>query len=114
MRLAGGAHRGLGMWLAQRASALYMAGFIPAFLVWLLGNAPLNYLGWRDAFQPLFSRLAMLLFVLTLLVHAWIGLREILIDYVHHLLTRLGLYFLFATLYLGCLAWAADILWSAG
>ena len=112
MMRPGGAHRGLDMWLVQRASAIYMALFLPLSLGWLAWQAPLDYTSWRALFLPLGAKVAVLLFIVALLVHAWIGLREIFIDYVHALLARLALYFLFATLYGGCLAWAVDILWS--
>ena len=46
-----------------------------------------------------------------LLAHAWLGLREVFIDYVHRLGLRLALYFGFGVLYLACLIWAVDILW---
>jgi succinate dehydrogenase hydrophobic anchor subunit len=42
-------------------------------------------------------------------------MREVFIDYVHCarcLLPRLVLNFTFGVLYLACLVWAADILWS--
>jgi len=112
VRRVGGARRGLDMWLVQRASALYMLLFLPVFLAraWLAG--PLDYLVWRGLFEPVAVKVAVLLFVAALLAHAWIGLREILIDYLHALVPRLALYFLFATLYLGCLAWSVDILWA--
>ena len=57
-------------------------------------------------------KLASLMFVAALLVHAWIGLREIGIDYLQHLGLRLVYYFVFAMLYLACLAWTVTILWS--
>lgn len=115
MRRVGGAHRGLDMWLAQRASAVYMALFLPIFALFLLTAGPLDYAAWLGLFTPVAMKVAALLFVIALLVHAWIGLREIFIDYLHCarcLMLRLGLYFFFATLYLGCLVWAIDILWS--
>ncbi|KAF0101049.1 MAG: succinate dehydrogenase hydrophobic membrane anchor protein [bacterium] len=112
MRHVGGAHRGLDMWLLQRASALYMAGFLVAFLVLLLAAGPMGYETWRGLFAPMYMKVGGLLFVTALLVHAWIGLREIFIDYVHCLVLRLGLYLAFGILYLGCLAWSVDILWS--
>ncbi|WP_165873551.1 succinate dehydrogenase, hydrophobic membrane anchor protein [Parasulfuritortus cantonensis] len=112
MKTVGGARRGLGLWLAQRASAVVMALYLPAFLAYAWASGPLDYPGWRALFAPLASKVAGLLFVAALLLHAWVGLREICIDYVHPLALRLPLLFLFALAYLGCLAWAADILWS--
>jgi succinate dehydrogenase / fumarate reductase, membrane anchor subunit len=112
MRRAGGAHRGLDMWLVQRASAVYLALFIPLAVFWLLACQPGDHAAWQALFQPVAVKVGVLLFVLALVIHGWIGLREIFIDYVHVLLLRLGLYFLFATLYAACLVWAVDILWS--
>lgn len=115
MRTVGGAHRGLDMWLAQRLSAVYMALFLPIFLFCALTGPSLDYASWRALFQPLGMKVAALLFVAALLAHAWIGLREIFIDYLHCarcVLLRLSLYFAVAALYLACLLWAADILWS--
>ena len=114
-RNVGGAHRGLDMWLAQRASAVYMALFLPVFLFCAMTGPALDYASWRALFLPLGMKVAALLFVAALLAHAWIGLREIFIDYLHCprcVPLRLALYFLVALVYLACLAWAADILWS--
>ncbi|MBI5329522.1 MAG: succinate dehydrogenase, hydrophobic membrane anchor protein [Betaproteobacteria bacterium] len=113
-RVVGGAHRGLDMWLLQRASAVYMALFLVYFLVVMLAAPALDYAGWRGLFLPVGMKVASLLFVVSLLTHAWIGLREIFMDYLHCercLLARLGLYFACAALYLGCLVWTVDILW---
>jgi len=115
MRMVGGARRGLDMWLAQRAGAVYMALFLPVFLIRALAGPSLDYAGWRALFLPLGMKVAALLFVVALLLHAWIGLREIFIDYLHCArcaMLRLSLYFAFAVLYLACLVWAVDILWS--
>ena len=112
MRRVGGARRGLDMWLMQRASAVYMALFIPFFILLATSAGPLDYQAWRGIFIPLPMKLGTLLFTLCLLVHAWIGLREIFIDYVHFLALRLALYFAIWTAYAACLVWAVDILWS--
>ncbi|MDP2833466.1 MAG: succinate dehydrogenase, hydrophobic membrane anchor protein [Pseudomonadota bacterium] len=115
MRSVGGARRGLDMWLAQRAGAVYLALFLPVFLFCALSAPSLDYAGWRALFLPLGMKVAALLFVVALLLHAWIGLREIFIDYLHCArctMLRLSLYFAFAVLYLACLVWAVDILWS--
>lgn len=114
MRTVGGAHRGLDTWLVQRASALVMVLYLPLFLIYAIASGPLDFTAWQGLFAPLAAKLASLLFVASLLAHAWIGMREVFIDYVHCprcLVPRLVLNFVFALLYLGCLVWAADILW---
>jgi len=112
VRRVGGSHRGLDMWLLQRASAVYMALFLPVFGVRVLIGGHLDYAAWHGLFVPLAMKVTTLLFVAALLAHAWIGLREIFIDYVHFMLPRLALYFAFGVLYLACLVWTVDILWS--
>ena len=112
MRRVGGARRGLDMWLMQRASAVYMTLFIPLFAALALSAAPLDYPAWRGLFVSLPMKAGALLFVVCLLVHAWIGLREIFIDYVQVIFLRLALYSAFWTVYAACLVWAVDILWS--
>jgi succinate dehydrogenase / fumarate reductase membrane anchor subunit len=107
-----GAHRGLDIWLLQRASALVLAIGLPAFLIYAASQPVLDYAAWRSLFLPLPAKVGGLLCIVAVLVHAWIGLREIFIDYVHHLGLRLMLYFAFGVLYLGCLVWAVDILWG--
>lgn len=112
MRTVAGARRGLALWLWQRASAVVMALYLSAFVFYATSHAPLDYTAWRGLFDPLIVKLATLIFVAAALLHAWIGLREILIDYVHRLSLRLVLYLAFALLYAGCLLWAAVILWG--
>lgn len=111
MRVVGGARRGLNLWLLQRASALFMAAFLPVFLAYALTAGPLDYEAWRQLFAPLPAKIGSLLFVLALLAHAWIGVREICIDYLQPLALRLTVLFLFGGLYTGCLFWTADLLW---
>ncbi len=115
MRRVGGSRRGLDMWLLQRASAVYMALFLPIFLICVLCSGPVDHAVWHALFVPVLVKVATFLFVAAMLAHAWIGLREIFIDYLHCArctLLRLALYFAFAVLYLACLVWTVDILWS--
>lgn len=112
MKSVGGARRGLAPWLAQRASAVVMALYLPLFGLYAWHSGGTGYAAWRGLFAPLPAKAATLLFCAALLGHAWIGLREIAIDYLHGLGLRLALYFAAGVLYLACLVWAADILWQ--
>ncbi|MBI3574438.1 MAG: succinate dehydrogenase, hydrophobic membrane anchor protein [Gammaproteobacteria bacterium] len=109
-RPAGSARAGLGGWYVQRVTSLYLAGFT-AYLVLHLGlDPPADYLAWRSWFEQGPVRLAWGLFFVSLLVHAWIGLRSVFMDYlraaalrfVASLLTGFGL--------LALALWAAQIL----
>ena len=87
------------MW--QRASAVYMALFLGYFLFRMVTGAPGDHLAWRRwlAHTPVW--IASALFFLALLVHAWIGVRDVILDYIGQPLLRLSalalvLLFLFA------------------
>lgn len=112
MRHAGGARSGLTIWLLQRASAVWMALVLPVLFVCIALGEPLTYASWVAIFEPVWAKLAVLLTVAALLVHAWIGVREVLMDYVRILSLRLPLLFVFLVAGLLCFAWAAHILWS--
>ena len=58
MRRVGGSHRGLDMWLLQRASAIYMALFLPVFLVCALIAGAADYAAWHGLFVPLAMKVA--------------------------------------------------------
>ncbi len=111
MRHAGGARSGLTIWMLQRISAVWMVLVAP-FIAWVFLAGPSEYAAWVALFQPLYAKLVALLTVAALLVHAWIGLREVMMDYVQIMVLRLPLLFAFLMGGLLCFGWAAHILWS--
>jgi succinate dehydrogenase membrane anchor subunit len=111
-RVVTGAHYGLKDWLVQRVSALVMAVYLVLFVGAMLVCSPGNYEEWRAVFVPQWMRLATLLFFLSLFWHAWIGMRDILMDYVSSTAARLGLQVVVILLLVAYAAWAVQILWS--
>ena len=112
MKAVTGAHTGTSTWLLQRATAVVMALAV-SLLAWRLAvAAPLDYATWRALFAPLWMRLVMLLFTLALALHAWIGMRDILMDYVHHTGVRLALTLAVIVTLAACVLWMAAILWG--
>jgi succinate dehydrogenase / fumarate reductase membrane anchor subunit len=111
-RVVTGAHYGLKDWLVQRVSALVMAVYLVLFVGAMLVCSPGNYEEWRAVFAPQWMRLATLLFFLSLFWHAWIGMRDILMDYVSSTAARLGLQVVVILLLVAYAAWAVQILWS--
>ena len=107
-----GAHGGTGTWLLQRGTAVVMALTVP-WLAWrLAAAAPLDYATWRALFAPLWMRLVMLLFTLALALHAWVGMRDIFMDYVRHTGVRLALYLVVIVVLAACVTTMAEALWG--
>jgi len=110
-RVITGAHYGMRDWLAQRITAAIMAVYTVIVAVTVLANAPLKYAGWQSLFAQGWMRVATLLFALSLAWHAWVGARDILMDYIKHDGLRLTLQ-VFTLLLLGVYAgWTIQILW---
>jgi succinate dehydrogenase / fumarate reductase membrane anchor subunit len=111
-RVIVGAHYGLKDWLAQRVTALLMAVYTLLFAGILLICPPQHYGDWRGLFENQWMRVATFLFFVSLFWHAWIGVRDILMDYVKPTAVRLGLEIIVAVLLVGYAGWAIQILWS--
>jgi succinate dehydrogenase / fumarate reductase membrane anchor subunit len=110
-RVIVGAHYGTRGWLVQRVTALIMAIYTPVALVFFLSRAPWTYEAWRATFAQGWMRIATLLFVVSLAWHAWVGARDILMDYAKHDGLRLALQVLAVLLLAGYVSWAVEILW---
>lgn len=101
---------GLRAWLFQRISAVYLALF-SLVLVWrLLVQPPADYGVWRAWVGTPWVSAGLFLFIVALLVHMWVGLRDVLIDYIHPLGLRLVLLTLFALGFLASGYWALQAL----
>jgi len=106
-----GAHYGLRDWLAQRVTAAVMAVYSVIVAVVLLGNRPLTYGVWRDIFSMGWMRVATLLFVASLAWHMWVGVRDILMDYIKPAGLRFALQVGVLLVIAGYVGWAIQVLW---
>jgi succinate dehydrogenase / fumarate reductase, membrane anchor subunit len=110
-RVVTGAHYGLRDWLAQRITAVVMALYSLIVAVVLLSGQPISYAVWRDLFAQGWMRVATLLFAASLAWHAWVGMRDIFMDYVKPTGLRLTLEVLTLVLLAIYLGWTVQILW---
>jgi succinate dehydrogenase / fumarate reductase, membrane anchor subunit len=110
-RLVVGAHYGLRDWLAQRITALVMAVYIAGFVFVWFSKQPTTYDAWRGLFAQGWMRVATLLFIASLAWHAWVGVRDILMDYIAATWLRLSLQVLTLLLLAIYLGWGIQILW---
>ena len=103
---------GLLAWLVQRLSAVFMLGFIVFMLVHFLLDPPHSYEAWRGWIAGTGVSVAAVLFVAAVLIHAWVGLRDVTLDYVAPLAARIASLSLIALALLTLGAWAVRILFA--
>jgi succinate dehydrogenase / fumarate reductase membrane anchor subunit len=101
---------GFKAWAWQRITAIYIGLFGIYLLASLLFAAPENYVAWQAWFGGSAMRTTMLLFVLAILLHAWVGIRDICIDYVKPIAVRAGVLILLALSLILYGLWAAQLL----
>ena len=111
-RIVVGAHYGLRDWLIQRITASVMAVYSAALAGYLLLQPRLNYDVWTGLFSGQSMRTFTLLFLLCLFYHAWIGVRDIVMDYVKPVSIRLLIHVLVILALLLYAIWAVQILWG--
>lgn len=111
VRVITGAHYGLRDWLAQRVTAVVMAVFILWLAVAMMVSPPQDYTAFKTTFDNQWMRIGSFLFLLSLFWHAWIGMRNILMDYVHAPGIRLALEILIILSLLFYTIWSVEILW---
>jgi succinate dehydrogenase / fumarate reductase membrane anchor subunit len=101
---------GLKPWLAQRFSAVYMTAYLLFFLIRLSIQPPHGFSEWRGFMtSPLTSTSTLLLFAF-LLIHAWVGMRDIAMDYLHSFKVRLTVLSLIAAGLIAMGAWLLLVL----
>jgi succinate dehydrogenase / fumarate reductase membrane anchor subunit len=106
-----GAHYGLKDWLIQRISAAVMAAYTLIFLILLLGQERIDFETWHAFMAGGFMRFLTFLFIVSLMYHAWVGVRDIWMDYVKPTGLRLALHALTLLALVGYTGWAVSIIW---
>jgi succinate dehydrogenase / fumarate reductase membrane anchor subunit len=113
VKSATGSHTGTGTWLLQRATAVLLVLALPGLAIYFLAAVPADFAGWQALFTPLWLRLAMLLSGAALALHAWVGMRDIFMDYVHPTGLRLALVLAVIVTLAGSVAWLAAVLFGS-
>lgn len=82
---------GIHDWLLLRGAGIIIALYVLYILGFFVISGPLTFESWRGFFSLTFTRVFTLLTLLSILVHAWIGLWQVLTDYVKKVAVRLFL-----------------------
>lgn len=104
---------GLRDWLLQRLTAVYLGFFLVYLLVHFLLQPQHSFQQWHDWVTQPAMIIAAVLFILALLVHGWVGMRDVVLDYVHAVGLRLTILSLIALALIACGIWALRILLQA-
>ena len=110
-RLVVGAHYGSRDWLSQRVTAVLMALFTVALVVQVLTPGEMGYYKWSGIFASQWMKVLTFVVIVSLALHAWVGVRDIWMDYVKPVGIRLGLQVFSIVWLLGCAGWAVQVIW---
>ncbi|MCC7218537.1 MAG: succinate dehydrogenase, hydrophobic membrane anchor protein [Burkholderiales bacterium] len=111
-RIVVGAHYGWRDWLLQRVTAVAMALYTLLILALALWHGGLDYAAWKAIFAGEAFRIATFVFMASLLWHAWVGVRNIAMDYVKPVWLRLTVQVAVIGLLVGYAGWTIQVLWG--
>jgi len=111
-RIVVGAHYGWRDWLVQRVSAVVMALYTLLVLGLLMWHGGLDYAAWKATFAYEPFRLVTFVFMLSLLWHAWVGIRNIAMDYLKPASVRLTFQVVVIAVLVGYVGWTIQVLWG--
>ncbi|MBK5204868.1 MAG: succinate dehydrogenase, hydrophobic membrane anchor protein [Polaromonas sp.] len=111
-RLTVGAHYGTRDWLGQSVTAALMALFTLLVLAQLiLSKGPIGYDQWAGIFSSQWMKALTFTVIIALLFHAWVGIRNIWMDYIKPVWLRLSLQVAAIVWLIACSGWAIQVLW---
>ena len=111
-RIVVGAHYGLKDWLVQRVTALVMVLYTLLWLAIAWSAGGIDFALWQALFANGAFRIATMLFWLAVLWHAWVGMRDIWMDYLKPTALRLTVETLTVLILLAYAVWLLDVLWG--
>lgn len=110
---------GLYDWLIQRVSAVVLAAYTIFIVGYILLTPELGYEQWKALFETLCMRVFSLIALISVIVHAWIGLWSVLTDYLTNRMmgNKATIMRIIAQMVLGFVAftyavWGIQILWG--
>ena len=111
-RIVVGAHYGWRDWLVQRVTAVAMTFYTALILGLVLWYGGLDFAAWKATFGNEAFRISTFVFMVALFWHSWVGVRNILMDYVKPVTLRLTLQVLVIGALIGYAGWTIQVLWG--
>jgi succinate dehydrogenase / fumarate reductase membrane anchor subunit len=111
-RILVGAHYGLRDWLWQRVTGAIIALYSIFLLAVFMMQPSIDFASWRALFAQTWVRVPTVVCLLALYFHAWVGVRDVLMDYIKCTALRLCLMVAVAVALVAYAVWTVQILWS--
>ena len=111
-RIVTGAHYGLRDWLIQRITAVLMVTYVLFMAGYVALHPDLGYDRWIGLFSNQVMRACSLIFLLSVYYHSWVGVRDIVMDYIKAASIRLAIYLAVIVALLLYVIWSVQILWG--
>ena len=103
---------GLRDWLVQRVSGAILGAYVIFWLIYALNQPTVDFAVWQELFANLWVKVFSLLALLSLMLHAWVGIWTIFTDYIKPACIRLSLQVLVILALVLYFIWGFLILWS--
>src|SRR5207248_1698016 len=84
-----GAHYGLFDWLMQRITGLLIALYVLLLLGVLLFKPGMDLASWSELFERTSFKLVTFAALVSVFLHAWVGMRDVIMDYIRPTAIRL-------------------------
>jgi succinate dehydrogenase / fumarate reductase membrane anchor subunit len=88
-----------------------MALFTLVLLLQLIFGGKLGYERWAGIFSQQWMKVLAFVTIVSLAIHAWVGMRDIWMDYIKPMGIRLLLQVFTIVWLVGCAGWAVQVLW---
>ena len=96
--------------MLQRVTAIILVLYTVAFVVSVFIHDIDGFDGWVAIFSTLWMKLFTLAASISLIYHAWVGIREIWMDYIQPVKVRMGLQIFSIIWLMGCGIWIVAII----
>lgn len=105
-------NNGLRDWLIQRVSAVVMVIYIIVLIALFVCHPQMNYVTWHGLWAMTSMRLLTAVTLLSLILHAWVGIWRVSVDYLKSIVVRLTFQMIVILTLIICLIWGIAILWG--
>lgn len=104
-------NNGIKSWFLQRFTSIVLISYI-TFVLYSCNFNNLDFYTWNAFFSNYYTKIFSLVTMLSILIHAWIGLWTVTTDYLKCIYMRISAQVLIILLLLIYFVWSIDILWS--